>query len=106
MKDGIYYVVFSSNQNDVGNGTVVVKDHSVNGGDYGFCYQGVIKGDTLALHVFQHDPQVRNVFQGVNEYTLNLTILESNIGYDLKGTVDGMPGSHLTVRAKRIGDLV
>lgn len=33
MKDGIYFVVFRSNQRDFGNGTVVVKNNAVNGGD-------------------------------------------------------------------------
>ncbi len=39
MKDGIYFVVFRSNQRDFGNGTVVVKNNAVNGGDFGFTYQ-------------------------------------------------------------------
>ena len=30
MKDGIYFVVFRSNQRDFGNGTVVVKNNAVN----------------------------------------------------------------------------
>ncbi|MHC0464579.1 GrlR family regulatory protein [Kosakonia cowanii] len=106
MKNGIYYVVFSSNQNDVGNGTVVVKDGAVNGGDFGFTYQGNVHGDKLDLHVFQHDPQAQNVFQGVNNYTLNLSVNEVRGGYHLTGTVNGMPGAQLVVNAKHIGDLV
>ncbi|ELY4662244.1 negative regulator GrlR [Cronobacter muytjensii] len=106
MRDGIYYVVFRSNQNDIGNGTVVVRDQSVNGGDFGFTYQGTVGGNTLALHVFQHDPAAQNVFHGVNEYTINLNIQESPNGYELEGAVSGMPNAHLVVHAKRIGDLV
>ncbi|MDK1227303.1 GrlR family regulatory protein [Cronobacter turicensis] len=106
MKNGIYYVVFSSNQNDVGNGTVVVKDGAVNGGDYGFTYQGKVHDDKLDLHVFQHDPQAQNVFQGINNYTMNLSVDEVVGGYQLTGTINGMPGAQLVVNAKHIGDLV
>ena len=50
MRDGIYFVVFRSGQNDVGNGTVVVKDNKVNGGDFGFSYQGVVQ-DLSLIHI-------------------------------------------------------
>lgn len=106
MKDGIYFVVFSSNQNDVGNGTVVVKDGSVNGGDFGFTYQGKVNGEKLDLHVFQHNPSAQNVFHGVNEYTINLSVAEAANGYSLTGSVNGIPGAVLTVRAKKIGELI
>ncbi|MCV5343099.1 negative regulator GrlR, partial [Escherichia coli] len=43
MKNGIYFVTFSSNNHDVGQGTVVVKDNAINGGDFGFTYQGHIQ---------------------------------------------------------------
>lgn len=106
MKDGIYFVVFSSNQNDVGNGTVVVKDGAVNGGDFGFTYQGKVRGDKLDLHVFQHNPNAQNVFHGVTEYTINLSVGETAQGYHLSGAVNGIPGSNLSVNAKKIGDLI
>lgn len=106
MKDGIYFVVFSSNQNDVGNGTVVVRDGSVNGGDFGFTYQGKVDGAKLDLHVFQHNPNAQNIFHGVKEYTINLSIAEVSDGYSLSGSVNGIAGAILTVKAKKIGDLV
>ena len=65
MKDGIYFVVFRSNQRDFGNGTVVVKNNAVNGGDFGFTYQGKIDGSQLILRVSQHDLNVTSVFPGV-----------------------------------------
>ncbi|PTA91297.1 negative regulator GrlR [Kosakonia sp. H7A] len=106
MNNGIYYVVFSSNQNDVGQGTVVVKDNSVNGGDFGFTYQGHVNGNRLDLHVFQHNPQAVNVFQGVNDYTIELSVQQNANGYALEGAVRGIPQAHLRVQAKFIGDLV
>ena len=80
MKDGIYFVVFRSNQRDFGNGTVVVKNNAVNGGDFGFTYQGKIDGSQLILRVSQHD--------------LNVT------------SVVGMPQMQISISAKYIGDLI
>ena len=106
MKNGIYYVVFSSNQQDFGNGTVVVKDGVVNGGDFGFTYQGKVEGSNLNLHVFQHDPNVTAVFQGVKKFNLALSVNEIAGGYHLNGSVVGMPAAQITIRAKFIGDLL
>lgn len=106
MKDGIYFVVFSSNQNDIGSGTVVVKDSAVNGGDFGFTYQGKVQGNTLNLHVFQHNPQAQNVIPGLKEYTINLAINDAGGGYRLTGSVNGNPEANLSVNAKHIGNLI
>ncbi|MCE9937697.1 GrlR family regulatory protein [Serratia liquefaciens] len=106
MKNGIYFVTFKSNNNDVGQGTVVVKDNAVNGGDFGFTYQGHIQGNKLDLHVSQHNPQAINVIQGVNNYTMEMVIGEEAGGYVLSGAVRGIPQAQLKVIAKFIGDLV
>lgn len=106
MKNGIYFVTFSSNNNDVGQGTVVVKDNAINGGDFGFTYQGHIKGDKLDLHVSQHNPQAVNVIQGVNNYTMEMSIIEKQGGYVLSGAIKGIPQAKLSVSAKFIGELV
>ncbi|MFW0973706.1 GrlR family regulatory protein [Leclercia pneumoniae] len=106
MKNGIYYVVFSSNHQDFGNGTVVVKDGVVNGGDFGFTYQGKVEGSVLNLHVFQHDPNVTAVFQGVNNFNLALSVNEIAGGYLLTGSVVGMSSAQIAIRAKFIGDLL
>jgi len=106
MKNGIYFVVFSSNQHDFGNGTVVVKDNVVNGGDYGFTYQGKVDGGTLGLHVFQHDPSATAVFQGVTDFNLSLSVQESGQGYVLTGSVVGMSSAQINISAKFIGSLL
>lgn len=106
MKDGIYFVVFRSNQQDVGNGTVVVKNGSVNGGDYGFMYQGQIDGDQLNLHVTQHDPQADSVFAGIKNFGLTLSLAESGHGYSLNGSIVGMPTAKISINAKFIGDAI
>ncbi|MMZ41460.1 hypothetical protein D3C81_118130 [compost metagenome] len=106
MKNGIYFITFSSNNNDVGQGTVVVKDDAINGGDFGFTYQGHIEGNKLDLHVSQHNPQAVNVIQGVKNYTMEMVIEDAHGGYVLSGAVRGMPQAQLKVAAKFIGDLV
>jgi len=104
MKDGIYFVAFSSNNNAAGQGTVVVKDDTVNGGDFGFTYKGQVNGDRLDLHVSQHNHQAVNVL-GVNNYTMELGIRESHGGFVLEGSIKGIPQAQLHVQATFIGDL-
>ncbi|MDN8598637.1 negative regulator GrlR [Citrobacter sp. S2-9] len=106
MKDGIYFVVFRSNQRDFGNGTVVVKDNAVNGGDFGFTYRGKIEGGMLTLRVNQHDPSASSVFPGVKNFELSLSLQESGRGYQLNGSVVGMPQMKISIDAKFIGELI
>ncbi|EOG5419266.1 GrlR family regulatory protein [Cronobacter malonaticus] len=106
MKDGIYFVVFRSGQNDVGSGTVVVKDNAVNGGDFGFTYQGRIEGGELKLHVSRHNPSAQNVIAGLNDYVMGLSVRDIGDGYFLEGSIAGVPGANLAVQAKFIGNLV
>nr|WP_318379414.1 GrlR family regulatory protein [uncultured Enterobacter sp.]DAL22046.1 MAG TPA_asm: negative regulator [Caudoviricetes sp.] len=106
MKDGIYLVAFRSGQNDVGSGTVVVKDDAVNGGDYGFTYQGRIQDGKLNLHVSRHNPSAQNVIAGLNDYVMDLSVREIGDGYFLEGSIAGVPGASLAVQAKFIGNLI
>lgn len=79
MKDGIYFVVFRSGQNDVGNGTVVVKDNAVNGGDFGFTYQGREQDGRLNLHVSRHNQAAQNVIAGLNDYVMELSVTDNGL---------------------------
>ncbi|MFB4497066.1 GrlR family regulatory protein [Enterobacter hormaechei subsp. steigerwaltii] len=106
MKDGIYFVVFRSGQNDVGNGTVVVKDNAVNGGDFGFTYQGRVLDGRLKLHVSRHNQAAQNVIAGLNDYVMELSVKDIGDGYYLEGSIAGVPGASLAVQAKFIGKLI
>ncbi|HGX3267368.1 TPA: GrlR family regulatory protein [Citrobacter koseri] len=106
MKDGIYFVVFRSGQNDVGNGTVVVRDNAVNGGDFGFTYQGRIQDGRLNLHVSRHNSAAQNVIAGLNDYVMELSVRDIGDGYYLEGSIAGVPGATLAVQAKFIGKLI
>lgn len=106
MKDGIYFVVFRSGQNEVGNGTVVVRDNAVNGGDFGFTYQGRVEEGRLNLHVSRHNQAAQNVIPGLNDYVMEMSVRDIGDGYYLEGSIAGVPGANLAVQAKFIGNLV
>lgn len=105
MKDGIYFVKFSSS-NDFGDGVVVVQNGVVNGGDYGFTYKGKIQNGEVTLTASQHDKSVVSVFGNINEYQIDLKATESNGGYSLVGTSPLAPGVSINAKAKFIGDLL
>lgn len=106
MKDGIYFVVFRSGQNEAGNGTVVVRDNAVNGGDFGFTYQGRVQDGRLNLHVSRHNQAAQNVIPGLNDYVMEMSVRDIGDGYYLEGSIAGVPGANLAVQAKFIGNLV
>lgn len=49
MNDGIYHVTFSSLRGSAGQGLVVIKDGSVNGGDAGYLYLGLLEAEGIYL---------------------------------------------------------
>ena len=106
MKDGIYFVKFKSNIQDFGNGTVVVKDGVINGGDYGFTYQGKVDDNCLRLSIKQHDKNVVSVFGNITNYEVALDINSVGNGYELVGKTDLAPEVIIQVQAKLIGELL
>ncbi len=106
MKNGIYYVNFCSNNQDVGSGTVVVRDNTVNGGDYGYTYKGRINGDGVKLQISQHDKSARSVFPGVTNYNLDLKMQQVGENYQLQGNIEGMPSAIIQANVKYIGDVI
>ena len=105
MKDGIYYVTFSRHYKIFGEGVIVVMDNVVNGGDVAFMYQGRVRGNSLVLHVYQHDYKVTSLFKGVLAFDFDLVISDAPYGYDLEGNVDGIDSKPISIKAKYIGNL-
>lgn len=105
MKDGIYYVTFRSNMQDFGNGTVVVRNKEVNGGDFVYSYKGRVLPSDVILQLEQHNKSVTSVFGDIGNFTLNLFKHATSTGYILRGGVEGMPETLIEVEAKFIGDL-
>lgn len=107
MKDGIYLVTFRSNMQGAGEGTVVVKNNIINGGDIACVYTGRINGDVVTLRVDAHDKARTSVFGAVNSFSLILKVApEISDGYYLSGYMDGAPQTNIIIQAKRIGELL
>lgn len=106
MRDGIYFVQFTSDGRNFDAGIVVVRDNTVNGGDVGFTYQGRIQDGRLNLGVSRHNPSVQNIIEGVNNYVMVLSVKESSGNYVLEGRIADVPGANLIVHAKFIGGLI
>jgi len=83
-----------------------VKEGAVNGGDFGFTYQGRIQDGKLNLNVSRHNPSAQNVIAGLNDYVMDLSVRDIGDGYYLEGTIAGVPGANLAVQAKFIGGLI
>ena len=82
MNDGIYHVTFSSLRGSAGQGLVVVKDGSVNGGDPGYLYLGrlVADGNQLKgrLEIKRWNSSSQSIFGPLSDF-----------GLELQGTVSG-----------------
>lgn len=107
MKDGIYYVKFSSNSQDFCEGIAVVESNIVNGGDFACVYRGRINGGSLTLNIDTHDKTRTSVFGTTNCSSLILTLSPVvSGGHHLSGHVDGMPQNKIEIQAKYISELL
>jgi len=106
MKDGIYFVRFSRDAQDFGEGIVVIQDNTANGGDYVCIYTGKAIGDTIDLHVTQHNLSVATIFGDIKTFTLQLNITQNETGYQLSGTVKGNPGLEVAVSIRYLGEVI
>ncbi|TCV91720.1 GrlR family regulatory protein [Biostraticola tofi] len=106
MKNGLYAVNFRSNNQDYGSGIVSVNNDAVNGGDFGFYYQGKFSGNQIKLSVRQFNSNAQSVFGPLNNFHLILSISdEGNNGYLLEGHVAENASFRLQVTAKKVADL-
>jgi hypothetical protein len=111
MSGGIFHVDFHASTGDYGDGLVVVKNGTANGGDANYLYQGEVPN---ASGSFQSKFKVSKWREGntnvvgIDNYTLDAT---GKVDYEkgtieLAGTVVGAP--HLSVKliGKKIRDVV
>ncbi|MBE8614476.1 negative regulator GrlR [Morganella morganii] len=106
MKDGIYFVKFRSNLQDFGDGTVIVKNNIINGGDFAYLYRGTVSDSKITLTVERHDRTATSVFGDVDKFNLILNVAESGNNYVLTGHVEGMQQMQISISAKFIGDVI
>ena len=105
MIDGIYHVTFSSNSHDVGQGIVVAKGDSINGGDHGYLYTGTtsVQGGQLIsqLTIKQWNPAVQSVFGSNKEFVLELSGSDSSDKtFVAQGHIAGQPQAKITIRGR------
>jgi T3SS negative regulator,GrlR len=100
MKDGIYHVRFSS-QNDSGEGISVIKQGSINGGDSAYLYIGqMILNDKLIsghLTITRWKPSGISIFGSLDNFELKLEGLDSlEESFTVSGSIPGRP--NLTIQ--------
>ncbi|MDQ8200679.1 hypothetical protein QEH56_21105 [Pelagicoccus enzymogenes] len=110
MKNGIYHVNFRSGSQTFGEGLVVIKDNTVNGGDVGYLYSGIIEhssnGVSSELLVRKWNPQVTSVFGPINEFTLNLEgSFDANAStFSVNGTAQEIAGATITISGRWLSE--
>ena len=111
MKNGIYKVVFSTDQGGYGEGLGVLKDGSVNGGDGSYLYVGTISeangSRRASLQIKRwNSGGPPSVFGPLGDFSLNLTDGMRGADHDfyLVGGTSAAPGVKITIRCTKISD--
>lgn len=107
MKDGIYHVKFASTMGAAGEGLVVIKGGSVNGGDAGYLYQGALDSDAGGqlrgqLQVQRWNAGHVSVFGPLGNFALNLSGHAANDVFTVNGGVAGQPGLKITISGRML----
>lgn len=89
MKDGIYHVRFAAAGGQAGEGLVVIKGESINGGDAGYLYRGQVtrNGDLVAaqIHVNRWNPSEMSVFGAIDSFGLTMTGRSTDASFEATG---------------------
>lgn len=109
MLSGIYLVSFLANNNSFGEGIVVVKDGSVNGGDATYLYRGhfdYYEEDIKAsIEVRHYRGPLNAVLGSLKQFNLTLAGKISGNNFHVTGSMPNMPGASITIAGSRIADL-
>ena len=105
MQDGIYHVRFSSSVGGSGEGLVVLKQGSANGGDFGYLYTGQFNSDRESLsgrlNIKRWNPSSASVFGPLVDFDLQLTGKPNDDGgFTLSGGIAGQPGLTITIAGR------
>ncbi len=107
MKDGIYHVKFASTMGAAGEGLVVVKGGSVNGGDAGYLYQGTLDSDSAGqlrghLQVQRWNAGHASVFGPLGNFDLDLSGNAANDSFTVSGGVPSRPNMKITISGRML----
>lgn len=102
MQDGIYHVRFSSSIGSSGEGLVVIKQGSVNGGDAGYLYIGRldVNSETLSghLNVKRWNAGHVSVFGSLDHFELQLSgKATTDSSFSLAGGIPSQPGLTINI---------
>lgn len=107
MTSGIFHVEFRASTGDFGEGLVVVKDGSVNGGDTHYLYQGEVpkeSGDFESRFTVRKYRNGNVNVVGIDNYTL---LAKGRVNYhdgtlELRGAVENAPQLTIQLRGHKI----
>ncbi len=109
MISGIYLVSFVANNNSFGEGIVVVKDGSVNGGDSSYLYRGHFDyyGEDIkaSIEVRHYRGPLNNVLGPLKQFSLTLSGKISGDNFQASGGIPNIPGASITIKGSKIADL-
>lgn len=106
MPNGIYHVRFSSSVGGSGEGLVVIKQGSVNGGDVACLYVGqiVMNGEVLSgrLNVKRWNPDQVSVFGPLDDFELQLSGKTTAAGnsFTASGSITSQPGLTIAIAGR------
>lgn len=108
MENGIYHVRFASSMGGAGEGMVVVKDDTINGGDAGYVYLGKLSADGAILRgqlqVQRWNPSTFSVFGPLDQFALDLVgqAEAANDSFTVTGGMAGQPSLRITITGRRL----
>ncbi|EER4437552.1 TPA: type III secretion system LEE GrlA-binding negative regulator GrlR, partial [Escherichia coli] len=71
MKDGIYSIIFISNEDSCGEGILIKNGNLITGGDIASVYQGVLsEEEDIILHVHRYNHEIPSVLNIEQDYQL------------------------------------
>jgi len=103
MREGIYHVEFVAEGKKAGQGIVVLKGNTVNGGDAGFVYTGRVYGTpdalTADLKIKRWNAGFQSVLGNLTEFQLALSGRgNTNLStFSIAGAIPGQPNRKLSI---------
>ena len=104
MQNGIFHVRFTSSLGGFGEGLLVLKQGSVNGGDSGYLYTGYfsVDGDNVAgrLNIRRWKYGHVSVFGPLEDFNLQLTGKANNNEFNLSGGIAGQAVPTISIEGR------
>ena len=106
---GTYLVSFQANNNQFGEGLVVIRNGSVNGGDQTYLYQGRFDyyGDDIKalIEVRHYRGPLNSVMGALKQYTLSLSGKKSGGNFEVSGGMPNVPNIQIKIIGTKVAEL-